>query len=116
MQSKATNMMKRTISLAALFIFSTLATTQAADAKANWDKHCAKCHGAEGKGDTKMGKRLSVRDYTDPKVQAAMTDEEMIKIIKEGKKEKGKTLMKGYKELSDAETKALVAFIRDLKK
>src|SRR5688500_12287701 len=27
----------------------------AADAKANWDKHCAKCHGADGKGQTKMG-------------------------------------------------------------
>jgi cytochrome c len=38
----------------------------AADAKENWAKHCAKCHGADGKGETKMG-RQSGSNYTDPK-------------------------------------------------
>jgi hypothetical protein len=67
-----------------------------ADVKANWSKHCTKCHGEDGKGQTTMGKKLKVADYTDPKVQAKFTDEEMIKITKEGKKEGSKTLMKGY--------------------
>jgi cytochrome c553 len=50
------------------------ATVFAADAKANWDKECAKCHGADGKGQTKMGKQSGAKDYSDPKVQAEMDD------------------------------------------
>jgi cytochrome c6 len=92
-------------------------TAQAADASANWEKHCAKCHGKEGKGDTKMGQKLKVKDYSDAKVQEKMTDEHMVKITKEGAKEGGKTVMKAYSpELSDAEITDLVAFIRKMKK
>lgn len=107
--------MKKTLTLAAILGLAAL-TTEAADAKANWEKHCTRCHGATGKGDTKMGKKMSVKDYTDPKVQAAMTDAEMTKVIKEGKKEGTKTLMKAYTELSDAEIKELVAYVRAMKK
>lgn len=94
-----------------------LAVATAADAKENWENHCAKCHGSDGKGQTKMGQKLKVKDYTDPKVQAKFTDEEAIKITKEGKKEGDKTLMKGYAdELSEAEIKALVEYIRKFAK
>jgi len=90
---------------------------QAADTKENWAKHCTKCHGEDGKGQTTMGKKLKVADYTDPKVQAKFTDEEMFKVTKEGKKEGSKTLMKGYSDvLSDQEIKDLVAYIRAMAK
>ncbi len=90
---------------------------QAADVKENWTKHCTKCHAENGNGQTTMGKKLKVADYTDPKVQAKFTDEEMIKITKEGKKEGSKTLMKGYSDvLSDQEIKDLVAHIRKMAK
>ena len=90
---------------------------QAADVKENWAKQCAKCHGEDGKGQTTMGKKLKVGDYTDPKVQAKFTDEEMIKITKEGKKEGSKTLMKGYAEVfSEQEIKDLVVYIRAMAK
>ena len=90
---------------------------QAADVKENWSKQCAKCHGEDGKGQTTMGKKLKVADYTDPKVQAKFTDEEMFKITKEGKKEGSKTLMKGYADVfSDQEIKDLVALIRTMAK
>ena len=36
------------------------ATGFAADAATNWTDSCAKCHGSDGKGDTKMGKKLSI--------------------------------------------------------
>jgi mono/diheme cytochrome c family protein len=89
----------------------------AEEAKVNWDKNCAACHGKEGKGDTKMGQKLEARDFTDPKVQAALKDEEMSKAIKEGLKKDGKTQMKAFGDkLSDEEIKALVAHIRGLKK
>ena len=92
-------------------------TASAADAKENYDKGCAKCHGKEGKGDTKMGQKLGVKDYTDAKVQAAMKDAEAFKAIKEGLKDKeGKTLMKPFEDLSDADIKALVTYMRTFKK
>ena len=108
--------MKRTLLLITLALFATGTLTRAADVKETWDKQCAKCHGADGKGDTKMGKKLEVKDYTSAKVQADMKDEEMLKIIKEGKKEGDKTKMKAFPELSDADAKALVAHVRSFKK
>lgn len=89
----------------------------AADAATHWTDHCAKCHGATGKGDTKMGKKLGIADLTDAKVQAKFTDEQAAKAIKEGlKDEGGKTTMKAIEGLNDADIKALVAYMRTLKK
>ena len=89
----------------------------AADAKANYEKDCAKCHGADGTGDTKMGKKLGAKDYSDAKVQAELKDAAAIKAIKEGLKDKeGKVLMKPAEGLSDDDIKALVAHMRTFKK
>ena len=88
----------------------------AAPVAENWENHRAKCHGADGKGQTKAGKKLNVKDYTDAKVQADMKDEDMIKATADGVFEKGKERMKAYKdELSAAEIKELVAYIRKFK-
>jgi cytochrome c553 len=89
---------------------------QAQDAKAIYEKDCAKCHGATGNGDTKMGKKLGVKDYTDAKVQAEMKDEKAIKAIKEGLKDGDKTLMKPLEGATDEQAKALVALFRKFKK
>ena len=113
--------MKKLIIIAAAIGFAAALNAGAADAKANWDSLCAKCHGADGKGQTKIGQKLGVKDFTDAKVQAAIKDEDAIKIIKEGKKDQdGKTLMKPFvtgadTPLSDDEVKALVAYVRGLK-
>lgn len=89
----------------------------AAPAAENWENHCAKCHGADGKGQTKAGRKLNVKDYTDPKVQAAMTDAEMLKATTDGILDKaGKEKMKAYKEeLSAKEIEELVAHVRKFK-
>lgn len=64
-----------------------------------------------------MGQRLGARDYTDAKVQSSFKDDEAAKAIKEGlKNSDGKTLMKAYDTLSDDQIKALVAYVRTLKK
>lgn len=90
---------------------------RAADAQENWSKMCAKCHGADGKGQTKMGQKLGIKDLTDAKVQADLTDADATKAIKEGVKDKdGKTVMKPVENLSDDEVKALVVYVRGLKK
>lgn len=88
----------------------------AAPAAENWDNHCAKCHGADGKGQTKVGKKLKLKDYTDAAVQAKMSDEEIIKVTTEGVMVDGKEKMKAFKgELSEQEIKDFVAFIRAFK-
>src|SRR5688572_17242773 len=93
------------------------ACVSAADVKQNWEKHCLKCHGADGKGNTKMGKQSGVKDYTDPKVQAEMKEENALKIIKEGIVEKGKKKMDPYADkLTEQEMKELIAYMRAFKK
>ena len=95
----------------ALLIASTMfcASIAFGDAAAHWSQHCASCHGKDGSGATAMGKKLGVKDYT--KTQS-FSDADATKAIKDGA---GK--MKGFKDkLSDADVKALVAYVRGLKK
>ncbi len=88
----------------------------AAPAAENWDNHCAKCHGADGKGRTKVGKKLKLKDYTDAAVQAKLTDEEIVKVTTEGVMIDGKEKMKAFKdELTADEIKEFVAYIRAFK-
>ncbi len=90
--------------------------SHAAPAAENWENSCAKCHGADGKGQTKVGKKLNLKDYTDAKVQAEMKDEEMTKAISAGVFADGKEKMKAFKdELSADEIKDLVAYVRKFK-
>ena len=92
-------------------------SARAGDAKALYDQNCAKCHGADGKGNTRIGKILGAKDYTDPKVQADLKDDAAFKAIKEGLKDKdGKTLMKPAAGTSDDDIKALVGYMRTFKK
>ena len=103
--------------LLALAAASAALTAFGADAAANWKEHCSKCHGDSGKGDTKMGKKLSIADLTDSAVQAKFTDEAALKAMKEGVKDKSdKQVMKPAEGLADADLQALVAFVRTLKK
>ena len=89
----------------------------AADAKANWEEHCASCHGAAGQADTKIGKKLKLKDYSDAKVQAELMDDAMLKATLDGVIVDGTVKMKAFKEkLSAAEAKDLVALIRTFKK
>jgi mono/diheme cytochrome c family protein len=94
-----------------------LSSVRAADVKELYEKNCTKCHGADGKGDTKMGKKVNVKDLTDAKYQAEWTDAQAFKTIKDGKKDKeDKVLMKPLEGATDDDVKALVAYSRAFKK
>ena len=109
--------MKKLLVLGIAAIVVAALSARAEDAKTTYDNSCAKCHGADGNGDTKMGKKLGAKDYTDPKVQADLKDDAAAKAIKEGLKDAdGKTLMIPAATLTDDEIKAMVAYVRSLKK
>ncbi len=110
--------MKTTTKIALSTIVLSFATgvALAAPAAENWDNLCASCHGSDGKAQTKTGKKLKLRDYTDAKVQAELKDEEMAKAITDGVKIDGKEKMKAFKEeISADEIKDLVAHVRKFK-
>jgi len=108
--------MNRFLAVALVCVCGFAVAARAADAKSNWDDNCAKCHGDDGKGDTKMGKKLHIGDFTDAKVQAGFSDEQAFKAVKEGYKDsEGKMRMKAIEGLSDEDITALVKYVRGLK-
>ena len=109
--------MKSSHRLIAVLLATATLSAFGADAATNWTDQCAKCHGADGKGETKMGRKLSIGDLTDAKMQAKFTDEDATKAIKSGLTDStGKTTMKAIEGLSDDDIKALVTYVRGLKK
>ena len=79
--------MKKLLTLSLAVLAFAALSARAEDAKAVYEKSCAKCHGADGKGQTKMGQKLGCKDYTDAKVQTDLTDAAATKAIKEGYKD-----------------------------
>ena len=109
-------MKKVTLIMVTVFAISALSVC-ATDVKELYKKDCAKCHGDDGKGDTKMGKKSGAKDYSEPKVQEALKDDAAFKAIKEGLKDKeGKVVMKPIEEASDDDVKGLVAYMRTFMK
>jgi cytochrome c6 len=101
--------MKRKTCLLTAAMIACAAMAYGADASAIWAQQCASCHGKDGSGSTMMGKKLGIKDYTKDQ---GFSDAEAMKVILDGK---GK--MKGFKgKVSDADAKALVAYVRSLKK
>ncbi len=76
-----------------------------------YKSRCASCHGADGKGDTAVGKSMHLRSLASPEVQKE-SDQELTGIIADGK-----GAMPGYKDkLSAEQVKDLVGYIRELGK
>jgi len=80
------------------------------DAKQLYDKNCKNCHGADGKAQTKMGKKYEIDSFADADWQAKHSDEKIREVIANGKP---KTKMKAYKsKLSAEQIDALVKYVR----
>lgn len=72
---------------------------------------CAACHGADGSGQTPVGKSMKVRDLRSAEVQK-QTDADLVKIITDGKLK-----MPAFKaKLSAADITSLVAHVRGMAK
>ncbi|HUR57295.1 MAG TPA: cytochrome c [Opitutaceae bacterium] len=104
--------------LAAFLALGLAALVAAPTAEENYKKHCTKCHGADGKAQTRLGKKSGAKDLSDKQAQAKMTDEEVFKTIKLGRKNsKGEEKMDAFGEdMPDKEITELVAYVRTLAK
>jgi cytochrome c6 len=95
---------------AAMGVFATAARAQTGG-EALYKGKCVACHGADGKGETAVGKANKVRDLGSEDVQK-QSDDEIAGIISNGK---GKMPAYG-KSLKAEQIKDLVAYLRSLKK
>jgi cytochrome c6 len=94
-----------------------LFSAHGADPKTNWSNNCVQCHGPDGSANTGMGKALNAKNLTDAQIQSSFTDAQAAAAIKDGVAKDGMTRMIAFGgKLSDEEIKALVAYVRTLKK
>ncbi len=96
--------------LAAVILVSVLPVIAAAPDPALFKAKCAMCHGADGSGQTPVGKTMKMKDLRSEEVQK-LTDIELTKLISGGK---GKMPAFGQK-LTTPEVQSLIAHIRTLK-
>lgn len=76
------------------------------DGAALFKQKCSMCHGADGKGYA----AIKTPNFTDPKWQAGITDDQIVETIKNGKKG---TPMPPFKDkLKDEEIQALLKQVR----
>jgi mono/diheme cytochrome c family protein len=96
------------VTAGALLLSSGLRAADEPDAAAIFKQKCSMCHGPDGKGFA----AIKTPDFTDPKVQASITDQQIQETIENGKKG---TPMPPFKDkLKEDEIQAMVKFIRSL--
>jgi len=101
------------ILLSTALMFTLAAPVFGADGKALYAANCVKCHGNDGKGVTKMGKKLKIRDFTQADVWNSFDDDDAFSAVKNGIKRDGELIM-GYK-LPDEDIKAMIDYMKTLK-
>jgi mono/diheme cytochrome c family protein len=92
-----------------------VAPTDLEGGRAIYDRHCADCHGPEGRGDGRLAISLSPRPGNLVSAQtSAKSDQELLKIIAKGRP---RTAMGGWDDrLSQEDQVAVLAYIRSLVK
>lgn len=84
--------------------------SDSSDAATLYKSKCAVCHGADGTGDTPMGKKLGVKSYKSPDVQKSSDAELKNSMIN------GKGKMPAYKTLTPEQIDELLKYTRELGK
>ena len=108
-------MKKAVVITIALFVLSIALPVAAEDGAALFGQKCAACHGKTGAGDTPIAKSKGIKDLGSADVQKK-TDAELTTMIAEGGANKTAGHTFKAKGLTDDQIKALVTFIRTLKK
>src|SRR5690242_5293586 len=111
LNAKENNMSRITRLVLVALALTWSASAFAADGAALYKTKCAPCHGADGSGNTPVGKSLKVKALASDEVQK-LSDADLTKAI-----QKGKGKMPAFEgKLSDDELQAVVKFIRTFAK
>lgn len=106
--------MIRAITVIVLVGLLSIGSLYAADAAAGKDLFtgkCAMCHGADGAGNTAMGKRFNIQNLRSPELQKR-SDTELAAAIT-----KGKNKMPAFEgKLTSEQTNNVIAYIREVGK
>lgn len=79
-----------------------------AEPAAIYSENCSRCHGEDGRAQTKKGKQLRATDFTDPKWQRGITDAKGIRVIANGHED-----MPAFKDtLSADQIKEMMVYVR----
>jgi mono/diheme cytochrome c family protein len=104
-------------------VLGTVLVAHAADAeqgKKLYGQFCVTCHGESGKGDGAAAAALNPkpRDHTDKEYMSKMSDDDMLKVIKNGGASVGKSpLMPPWgASLKDDQIQDIIAYVRTLSK
>jgi mono/diheme cytochrome c family protein len=111
------------IAICGLLIISSLVSGARASANAGtkvsmrtaaqlYSKHCASCHGKDGRAKTFKAKFNHARNLTEPGWQEAVSDERIFNSIANGR---GKKMPSFAKKMSEAEIDSLVVLVRGLR-
>ena len=95
-------------------VLGTARVVAAPTARENYKTHCTSCHGPDGKSQTRLGKKSGAKDLSDKMALAKLTDEQVFKTIKEGRKnDKGEEKMEPFGDGSEMAS-ALVSELKAL--
>jgi mono/diheme cytochrome c family protein len=82
-----------------------------------YQQRCAPCHGPDGKANTPTAQALNPkpRDHTDGSYMNTLTNDHLMKVIKQGGAAVGKSpIMPPQADLSDKQMEDVIAFVRSL--
>jgi high-affinity iron transporter len=87
---------------------------ETAEGQAIYQRDCARCHGATGKGDGEDGMYYTTKptDFTNRASMTKRNDEFLVAVITEGGPAKGLSADMPASKLSKTEVRALVAYLR----
>jgi mono/diheme cytochrome c family protein len=114
-QARSIRSHKLKVPFATLFVFCLAAFTLAARAQDSgtdtYKAKCQMCHGADGLGNTPVGKMAKIVSLKDPTVVSA-TDPDLFAVVKNGKNK----MPANNGKLTDDQITAVLAYIRTLQK
>ncbi|MGE5645911.1 MAG: DUF5777 family beta-barrel protein [Acidobacteriota bacterium] len=96
------------VDLAARSVQEQVAAAPRPNGASVFDRNCAVCHGAGGKGNPGLG----TPNFTDPKVRATLTHEKVVETIRKGKK--GTAMVAWEGKLTAPEIDAVASYILSL--
>ena len=101
----------RTLTLLAGLLLAGAAHADPPDGPALYNGNCTRCHGADGKGLTFLGRMYHVRNFTDGHWQASLSDDDIYNTISNSPSRF--SVMPAFKgRLSEDERRALVRVVR----